>query len=255
MAKLNKGIENREIGDDLCLLAELLVSEGLCIDASALNTAGNACSKIPESDQWTYSLGKLDFSIDEVGSTLPAEATELVLSFSISITGNDDRVNEINDPLNSLTFDLEISGSFYDVKADDVTHLFCSWHLDRHVFQPGDGKSKFSHPLYHFTFGGNKMAESGLDFGSTLIMPSPRLAYPPMDAILGIDFILQNYFHKDKIRKLMENPKYLDMVRKSQTRLWQPYFESIATKWTNVGNVKYNIDFTYSKIQPFLALP
>jgi hypothetical protein len=254
MAKLSKEIENKEIGEDLCLLAELLFSEGLCIDTSALNNAGNVCSKIPENNQWKYSLGKLDFSIDEVGSTIPPTATELVLRFSISIGGSENGVNEITDPLNSLTFDLEISGSFYDDEVNDVLDLYCSWHLDRHIFQAGDGKNKFSHPLYHFTFGGNKMEGSGLDFGSTLILPSPRLAYPPMDAILGVDFILQNYFHKDKTNKLMENPKYLEMVKKSQTRLWQPYFDSIAAKWGNAGNVKYNVDFTYNRILPFLGL-
>ena len=252
MGKQNKGNGNKEIGEDLCRLAQLLIDTGLCKDASALNTAGKECSKLPEDIQWNYSLGKIDFEPDEVGSTIPLNATDLVLRLSLSINGRQQDVKIIHDPLDDLTFDIEIFGAHIDATSDSVVELYCSWHLDRHISKPNDGSTKYSHPLYHFTFGGRKMEDGGLNFGACLILPSPRFAYPPMDAILGIDFILQNYFHKDRIKKLVNMPEYMDIIRKSQERLWQPYFYSLASNWLNLGMMNFSDEFTFDKLFPFL---
>lgn len=251
MAKQNKEIISEEIGEDLCTLAQLLISEGLCNDTSALDNAGRMCSTHIEKNKWKYSLGKLDFSLDEVGSTIPFDATDLLLRFSISINGKLIESEEVHDPLDDLTFDIEILGSRLDEESGEIVELYCSWHLDRHISKPHDGPTKYSHPSYHFTFGGRKMEAKGQNFGSCLILPSPRLAHPPMDAILGIDFILKNYFHKNKIKNIINTPEYIDIVHKSQERLWLPYFSSITSKWLNFGKI-FNSQFTYNKLFPFL---
>lgn len=252
MEKPNKESENKAIGNDLLLLAELLISEGICNDASSLNTAGNNCSKLPDEAPWSYKLGQLDFLIDEVGSTIPNDATDLKLRFSMSIKSNISEVESIKDPLDSLNFDIEIFGAYINNQSTDIVNLYCSWHLDRHISKAGDGQNKYSHPLYHFTFGGNKMEEQKLDYGSALIIPSPRIAYPPMDAVLGVDFILQNYFSKNKIKTLLQKPEYIEIIKKSQERLWQPYFTSISSKWGAVSGNSFHKEFTYKNLWPFL---
>ena len=250
MAKQNREPENEEIGKDLCDLARLLTDEGLCMDASFLDSAGKVCAKIPGDNKWKYSFAKLDFSLDEVGSTIPADASEIILRFSININGKTEEAGKICDPLDWLAFDIEVLGQYYHEPSDEIRDMYCSWHLDRHISVQGDGENKFSHPLYHFAFGGKKMEEKGLDFGSTLILPSPRFAYPPMDAVLGIDFIIKNYIHRDKIKKLTRNPDYIRIIKKSQIRLWLPYSKSMYSYWDKLGHT-YSDGFDHKAVFPF----
>ena len=83
-------------------------------------------------------------------------------------------------------------------------------------------------------------------------MPSPRFAYPPMDAILGVDFILRNYINKDKTKNILNTPEYRLMVTKSQERLWKPYFISISSKWIT-DKLNINDNFNYDKLVPFFC--
>jgi hypothetical protein len=252
MVKPSKESENKGIGEDLCILAQLLASEGICRDSGALNHAGQTCSKLAENEQWTYSIGKLDFHLDEVGGTIPLETCEIILRFSISAKGKLQDSEVINDPLDSLGFDIEIYGAYYD-RTENVRDMHCSWHFDRHKPKPEDGASKFSHPLYHFTFGGRKMEESALDYGSTLILPSPRFAYPPMDAVLGIDFIIRNYIHRDKTKTLFQNPDYVQIVRRSQARLWEPYAKSFYSHWDSKKEHTFEDGFDCMSVFPLYA--
>ncbi len=253
MAKESKELSNDSIGEDLCKLADWLIKEGLCANTGSLNAAGSLCIKKAGEPQWDYKFGDLDFKIDEVGGTIPTGATDLTLRFSMDIMGMpESKDNNITNPLLKLIFDIEISGSFYDPAIDKVRDLFCSWHLDKNVGKEGDAKTKFSHPEYHFTFGGNKMEGKGEIYGSTLILPSPRIAHPPMDAVLGVDFILNNYFHKDHIKKIVTNPEYTEMVKKSQNRLWKPYFKSVSSKWQEYPAPIFGSTFTYNDLWPFL---
>ncbi len=235
------------IGRDLLSLSEILINEGLCNDTSSLNIAGNLCLKSSDLDFWSYKVGNLDFALDTMGKILPTDATDLILRFSINIKSDVIGNGIINNPLQSLFFDIEITGNYLDSDCK-IVDLHCAWHLDKHISEAGDGKPHYSHPEFHFTFGGNKMPNK--DYGATLIFPTPRFAYPPMDAILGVDFILQNYYHKDRIKNIIQNPIYRDIIRKSQERLWKPYFKSLASKW--ITDCEFNDNFTYEKLFPLL---
>lgn len=89
------------------------------------------------------------------------------------------------------------------------------------------------------TFGGNylkKKIQEGNDFGHMLLLLSPRIPYPPMDLILGIDFVLRNFFKKSQIQGILENSQYQRAVKNSQYRLWRPYMLSLAHYWCGMKN-------------------
>lgn len=227
-------VNSKSIGSDLCTLARLLVQYKVCIDTSSLENAGQSCLHLGEGVTWKYDLDKITFRIDEVGGKIPFGAYDISASLTLKIEGSvPDLGMEIIDPLVSLSFDLEIEGFQDNSKENDLDKLYCAWHLDRHIGKKGDNKTKYSHPMYHFTFGGEKMEEKGEIFGDCLILPAPRISYPPMDAILGIDFILQNYLHKDKIDDIISDTEYISIIQRAQQRILRPYFLSLASFWNN----------------------
>ncbi|UQA77575.1 hypothetical protein K2F45_11570 [Sphingobacterium siyangense] len=241
----NASVDNKSIGRDLCTLARLLLEYQLCKDVSPLDNAGQCCMYLPDTAVWEYDLGKISFKIDEVGGKIPFNASDIYASLSIGIKGAKNlSTPPVSDPLTHLVFDLEIEGLRENKEKSDFDSLYSSWHLDRHIFGSEDGKTKYSHPIYHFTFGGNKMEDKGNIFGDCLILPSPRISYPPMDAILGIDFILQNYINKNKISGIISDPTYIDIVIRAQERVQKPYFLAIASYWNNelISNSNFHIN-------------
>lgn len=242
--------KSKKIGLELCKLSELLWTYGLCKDISPLETAGNSCISKSTDDVWRYNLNKIVFSADDANGRIPAKSEDIQVSLSISILGkhyNDDE--DVSNPLETLEFNIEVEGSYLNEKTDKVEDLYSAWHLDRHISSPQDGTTKYSHPLYHLAYGGNKMELKGEEFGISLIMPSPRFLYPPMDAALGIDFILQNYKEQKSIKKLIDDPSYIEIMRNSQKRLWKPFFSSIYSFW-NAASHKTTVDFAASKLLP-----
>lgn len=249
-------VANSTMGDDLCKLAQLLVGAGVCKDVGPLDTAGKSFAKNIDGNNWSYKVPYLDFDIDSVGKILPTGSSDLKLRFSIDVKGHFLEKNLASDPFHELKFNIEISGVCCDPSLGKFCNIYCSWHLDRHVGKDTE-ETKYSHPFYHLTFGGDKMKEkefdgTKLDFGNILVMPTPRIAYPPMDAILGIDFIIQNYLHKDTIKPLVSNPEYQEIIYKSQEYLWKPYYITIASKWEKDDPLTFDSSYSYNKLLPFL---
>lgn len=250
---MNKELESKNIAADLCKLALLLNTYELCNDVSPLDKAGQSFIYI-DSSNWKYELQKLTFTdANEVGGRMPSDASEISISLSLKIEGShaNGEENELSNPLSELAFDLEIDSQRINPTTYTIDDLYSCWHLDLHIAKIGDGDTKYSHPLYHFAFGGHKMETKGdLFCGNVLIMPSPRLMYPPMDAVLGIDFILQNYFDKTKITPLLADPEYIQIVQNSQLRLWKPFFTSLYSHWNNL-DLNINDTFIHKKLFPF----
>ncbi|TKT93340.1 hypothetical protein [Dyadobacter frigoris] len=248
---MKKELENKQIAADLCKLAILLNTYNLCGDVSPLDGAGQSFIET-ESKIWKYNLRKITFNdADEVGGRMPSESEQISVSLSLFIKSSGVIGDEVSNPLSELNVDIEIGGQRLNSRTYEIDDLYSSWHLDLHEEEMGDGSPKFSHPLYHFSFGGEKMEGMGEDLiGNTIILPAPRLMHPPMDAVLAIDFILQNYFIREKIKKLLSDPEYKEIVRNSQLRLWKPYFASIYSFWDK-GNFNVHENFNCSKVLPF----
>ncbi|KFF01359.1 hypothetical protein IX39_12350 [Chryseobacterium formosense] len=241
---MSSELENKIIGSDLCKLADLLQQYNLCSDVSPLQNAGILCLHSATEHSWEYSMAKMVFRADEVGGRIPLESEDFSVSLTVEIQGIS-LTDELKDPLTKLFFDIEIEG----IHSLDCRDLYASWHLDRHIGKSTDAKTKYSHPFYHFTFGGDKMECKGDMFGGTLILPSPRIAYPPMDAILGIDFILQNYLHKDQLNAIIQDSEYTEIIRRAQERLLKPYFSSIMSYWDKATYTPV-VDFSCNKLFP-----
>jgi len=201
-----------------------------------LTHAGNFCSKNATATDYNYKFNYLEFNIPNQPGIVPSVCDQLKLRFSIDLIGiiDNEEDNTVKNPLKALAFDLELSGLGLTDQAEEMS-LHSSWHLDKHIRGKKDGLTKFSHPEYHLAFGGNKMEANDGMYGGSLIMPTPRLAYPPMDAALGVNFILQNYFHKDTIAGILSNPIYRRIILESQERLFLPYAKSFYSNWFNIG--------------------
>jgi hypothetical protein len=230
--------KSNEIGYDLLKLADVLNKYGFCNDTSPLQNAGRSCIGTGKTGIWRYNLDKIAFDVDEPSGRIPLTCSDIKVSLSISISGKESDSGDIDNPLETLLFNLEVDGRERDEAAenDEPVQLYSSWHLDRHdLTQAGSGTPKYSHPLYHFAYGGYKMEAMHKEIGRCIILPAPRIIYPPMDGALGIDFVLQNYVSERSLRPMIENSDYRRIMKNSQERLWKPFFKSMYSFWEPTG--------------------
>lgn len=231
---------------DMFDLAQLLVSNDLVKDAKSLFDTSSKLFNMPDGSDWDYECGNLQFHFEgSVSGSIPQQIEYVEIFFNISLHGefyNDEKV--LLNPLNDIyNFDIELIG--WNTNAEN---FFGSWHLDK---KNKSSPPSYIHPEYHLTFGGNKLEAMGNIFGSALILPSPRIVHPPMDVILGIDFILRNYFPLDRIKDLIDDSRYVEIISNAHYRLWRPYYLSLASKW---HQIEFQLDstFSYSLINPHL---
>ena len=93
--------------------------------------------------------------------------------------------NEIDPCLDPLyCFGLNIYIHAFRSKSSTNKEYCSSWHLDRHK---NEGETRYTHPSYHFQFGGKKMELVDPELS---VLSCPRIPHPPMDVFLGFHFIL-----------------------------------------------------------------
>ncbi|WP_326536307.1 hypothetical protein [Pseudorhodoferax sp.] len=215
----NADVIRRRIGSDLLRLEQIIQrsSGDVIINPEAIKSAVNIAQKTRGDSQWEYSIDNLQMRVDLPQNSLPR-----------SCIG----------PLH-LTLDLEVGGECSGLEDGDLKHLilnlsmsvgeenFCAWHFDRHI---GEEESVDVHPLYHFQHGGHAMEVHDGDLGKSLLISAPRLAFPPMDAILAIDFVISNFSGR-YWRELREDPSYINLLKGSQEFFWKPYLKRVASWW------------------------
>lgn len=100
-----------------------------------------------------------------------------------------------------------------------------AWHLDCEPHTKAD----FLHPHFHFHAGGHKIDDA--DTGELLILTSPRIAYPPMDIVLAINFVLMNFINREEYKDLfdvLEKGDYHNIIAESVQKIIIPYYEKIG---------------------------
>lgn len=217
---------------ELRRLAQILQREGVINDAGPLYSAEVECRK-DKGSNWGYSLEGLIFRPLSQLKTIPYPIEELSLRLTIDVKGIcNDQIE--GDPFEDYNLQLLIRGSYKNQLDDSYKVVTCSWHLDRHISNPGDGDSRFLHPHYHLQFGGHALKEVVGDdqqfVGKILLIDSPRIAYPPLDALLGIDFVLTNFFTSPDL-KFREEGEYANQLEAMQERLWKSYTKALASRW------------------------
>jgi hypothetical protein len=234
------------LSSDLNDLAQILDSANLLKDCQPIYDASN---RIYHSIGafWEYDCINLKFNAinEKYSGSIPTNMDLFEIILNLEICGNYVNQDSIIDPLNKLVFNIDLEG--LDENCED---LYSSLHLDRHCYDTVDN---FIHPNYHFTFGGNNLEAKGDVFKGIIVLSTPRIPHPPLDFILGIDFILQNYYSKDKIQNILDDTLYQEIIERAQYRIWRPYFTSLNNKWKDTyTNFDCPNDFTYNKIVPFM---
>ncbi len=217
-----------KIASDLDNLAHLLDREKIVRDVSPLYKAAEMCrNNVPAKRVWGYDVEHLIFrGFGEIKVFQNEfDTSNATITFSMTIKGKCEP-NEDEDPLIALGMQIIIEGMY--IGEDDVKPSFGAWHLDRHNLE---SESAFLHPLYHLSFGGRHL-ESQLDKKNTpvILADTPRIVYLPMDAILGIDFVLTNFWQASLLSFRNEGT-YTNLIAESQRNLWKPYFDTLHGFW------------------------
>lgn len=185
-----------------------------------------------------YKLESLCFHINgRIAGTLPDELNYCQIYFdNMLMVKNNLQIGY--DPLHGFYLDINIHA--YKNKSDTKKSFCSSWHLDRHL---NNSNTKYTHPSYHFQFGGKKME---LIDEELLVLSSPRIPHPPMDLFLGFHFILSNFYSNKQysfVNSLLLNEDYKTIIKRAQERLWTPYFKAFDS--TNTHQ-----DFTINNLFP-----
>lgn len=230
-----------ERASELEQFARVLSKSGICDSNQIYQAVGqlrdfNYIPKIEQTDEvnydfWGYDIGNIVFYFENPPKhTYPENATNLSLTLSVRLIADYKEFLEICDPYRHLEFNIVINGSYCNNDNKQSYELITSYHLDRHLFKEGDNDPEDCHPIYHLQFGGRKLDKRYKDFGNALILDAPRIVHYPMDIILGIDFVLSNFF-SNAWRRLRRDGEYVNLVRDYQSYFWKPYAHSNASHW------------------------
>lgn len=238
------------MASDLRQLADLLNNKCLVKDSGPLKKAEAACL---ENMSRGYSVERLLFR--ELGKGLKVipncvEEHDLTLEFSFRANGPSTTPLRPN-PFGIFELEIHIYADYMNPANSEMSKASCAWHLDFHLTDKRDNLPTFIHPKYHFQHGGRLIEELGSIAGPILIIDAPRLAHPPMDAILGIDFVLTNFIERSRLTELREDGQYRNLVKRAQERLWRPYFLSLASVWSGQDQGDWSPD----ELLPQLIVP
>lgn len=199
---------------------------------------------------WGYNVSNIEFYFESTPRhTHPEGISNLSLSLDVKVVADFNDFKLIKDPYKHLEFNIVIKGNTYE---DEKTKEFItSIHLDRHITSESDGEPEDVHPIYHLQFGGRKLEKEYRSFGDFLIMDSPRIVHYPMDVILGVDFILSNFF-SGYWRQMRREGEFMNILREYQEFFWKPYAHSKASHWNQFDSSQ--IDWNPTFIWPQLVV-
>lgn len=222
--------------DDIQKIATLLESQG--VDTSSIYTMKSSLES--NKPHIKYKLKPMKFYFEnnlrypKVKSHKKVQNLELIfdmeayIDFDMLISDKDPIIlNPQNDK--NFSFNIKIFGN---EETDLETKLVYTLHFDKH-----DGSvSPMPHPIYHFQLGGRELKDNITDYGQALFLDSPRIMHHPMEFILGIDFVLSNFFPNiwNNIKREID---YIDVVKKYQIQFIKPYFKSIVNHFEDSSTI------------------
>lgn len=211
------------IAGDLLALHRVLCEDtsGVVVNVDGLVAAANAAKRVSKRPSWEYQVSDLHLRAPMPQNALPTNCGAwLNIHVDLDISGGFEA--EGTDCITDLVLNLRIETD----SRDNV----CCWHFDRHVGDDDGQQDCEAHPLYHFQHGGHAMKDHAELLGRSLLLPSPRLPFPPMDAVLAFDFILSNFAGACWF-SFRDDPVYGRLLRDAQKRHWKPYLEKLASWW------------------------
>ncbi len=206
-------------------LADILQRKGFVDDISPLQSAASQCASPPavrdggRQEHWEYQVTNLIFKRigqDSLAHVRPLGANDVTINLNVDLRGVCRRDFTSDTPFVRLGVDIIARG-----KTKKGEEICSAWHLDKH---PG-GHTTAAHPEYHFQYGGRNMYNLK-DYGLHMLLEVPRLAHPPLDGVLVIDFILSNYFGIEW-QELRNDTEYKNLLGEAQQMFWVPYALSL----------------------------
>ena len=241
MAKNDKFI--RDLISDIDRLRRLLMGAKPDIKDDVFQ---NILKSLRRKNRVEYDSDALELKFDN--KNLPRHLSHsnidnLRLYFSVDLNIDYEKIVEDEDPFEKLEFNIYAYANDLDTNREVVYSL----HLDRHIFEKDDAIPDEVHPMYHFQFGGRKLKEKVSDYGQALFFDSPRISYHPMDFILGLDFLLSNFF-PNIWKSLQKEGRYINILQKYQKYFMQPYYQSIANSFDRSLPQNWNAQEIYPQL-------
>lgn len=210
------------------------------VDPSPISAIMSLNQNDAKEEEWYYNTREINPQFISFKNIAPGKgiipdisenchAIEVKISIELESKNTTSAIS-IEDPIKKLGIGFSIGGEAFN-KEEELIKVFSSWHLDREIPTNTD---EFIHPMYHFHFGGIQMKEAEEEiggYGGLLSMGSPRITHVPMDLILAVDFVIQNFYTKENKAAILANNQYITAVRNAQERYWKPYALAFASRW------------------------
>ncbi|MBD3636599.1 MAG: hypothetical protein HUJ25_04600 [Crocinitomicaceae bacterium] len=257
MSKKAQNKYKREISDRIRKFGNQLKSNGLIQANKPFEDAANQCLNgllpevkgvnIDKANSWGYELSNVIINVPKPKKSkgiFPQGTIIKTLAISTKIIGNYTRNDYVEDPFAHLEFNLIIKGDF---KGQE---MIACWHLDRHLENKGDNDPNDLHPTYHMQYGGKKLKLPNDNYGTHVVLETPRLLHLPLDGILGVDFVLGNFLGEQR-KELCSKKPYWQCIKASQDSIWRPFIHAFAKRWDAYNPLNYN--WEVEKICPQLV--
>ena len=226
-------VDQASYAQDVSILVSLLKKYKVPWKDGSQHSLGRIENSLPYSDEFRYAVKDIEFEINKkIAGTNPGNIQQILIYFSNTCRLYPERFETEHDIIgreeNEYQFQIDIFG--FD---NDAEEYYSCWHLDKSI---RSSPPKYTHPLYHFQFGGSSFED--IDAGNSIVLGSPRLPHPPMDIILGIHFIINNFFSKKEkdypwVGKILSDDEYIDLIIRAQRRFWDIYFEGLSRRSTH----------------------
>lgn len=230
-----------EIGHDLRILGELISNHQLSVagDRIVHSASGDLWQSVGGVDVLNIELANIELKIHSEQRFKPAGVelddhlvANIILQQDLELASAGASLDSILQ--NAVSF--EIKGEV--TRGRTKREVISAWHFDRHSHE--SAPSSTCHPTYHWQFGGWGLKEISDQIDGVLIMDTPRLFAPPLDAVLAVDFLLAHFNGPRWQTVRTQEPRYAEIVRRSQARLWKPYFNELTAHIDNVGSSTSN---------------
>jgi hypothetical protein len=178
---------------------------------------------------WEYEISDMQISISNLTSLRhlkPNKIENLTISLSVLCKAHCNTWQK--DTFDSNPF-VEASMNVLIYGYKERLYFQSGFHFD--LCKPNELSSEFIHPSYHLQYSPDvDSIENEFEHGSIILMDSPRIVHPPLDFILGFDYILAN-FAPQQHQILLKDGDYNILINKYQEKIWRPYYKRLSDFW------------------------
>lgn len=179
---------------------------------------------------WGYTIEDLKLYLPELPRHVaPKSIHSLDLTIDIDLLCKCDDWDNLNDPFQKLNFRVALRG------LDSVKEYSFGFHIDKHNHAH---QTDEIHPIYHLQYS-PALRNQATDYGSLLMLDTPRMMHAPVDLVLGLDLVLSNFLPKvwDKLR---DEQQYVALYKKYLDSIWKPYVHTWASHWAyDLANITW----------------